>query len=593
MSATAENLQLPKAIGRYHVERLLGRGGQGVVLLSRDAELDRWVAVKLLKPDPDRPTGTLASEARIVSGLQHPNIVTLHDVGTWHGMDYLVFEYIEGPSLKAMIAESGPVPFAKSVVLMSQILAGVAYLHENGVLHRDLGPANILINRDGVPKVTDFGISVLQQTWDSNGETSQAGTLRYMSPEAFLGQPPGPHSDVFTLATIFYEMLTGERLFNSHSAASIMNQVLHDPALDMTALGFDIEPRVAEVLHKASQREVARRYANAREMKNDLDEFRLPHSRDDDGRARHSSVEFLIRRMSYKRGFSSLSQHVGELLEITADDSVAPADRLVNIIAKDVTLSQRVLSLANSAYYGRAEITALPRAVVLLGIEQMRMCIVNALLENEFEAGSEALRDALCLSFHGAILAKNLVGEFDLRGKADAFTAGMFHSLGRMLTIHYFADEFEEIQLRAARLHCDELTASRAVLGVAYHELGAGVGREWQLAAPLVKAMTPLPRGALEAPQDDEGRLWACAAYCNALNRIVYEQDDAEQRNAGIAELAEKISPCATIDDARAWEALLEAAPLTDKYLRMMGGQSGRSAGLERLICLEEIPGAA
>ena len=593
MSAAADDLQLPKAIGRYHVERLLGRGGQGVVLLSRDAELDRWVALKLLKPDPGRPPGTLASEARIVSGLQHPNIVTLHDVGTWHGMDYLVLEYIEGPSLKAMIAEDGPVPFAKSVILMSQILAGVAYLHENGVVHRDLGPANILINPDGVPKVTDFGISVLQQAWDSNTETSQAGTLRYMSPEAFLEQPPGPHSDVFTLAAIFYEMLTGERLFNSQSAASIMRHVLHDAPLDMNARGFEIEPRVAQVLNKASQREVAERYANAREMKNDLDEFRLPHGRDDDGHASHSSIDFLMRRMSYRRGFSSLSQHVGELLEITADDSVAPANRLVNIIAKDVTLSQRVLSLANSAYYGRAEITALPRAVVLLGIEQMRMCIVNALLENEFESGSEALRDALCLSFHSAIVAKDLAEEFELRGKADAFTAGMFHSLGRMLTIHYFGDEFDEIQSRAARLHCDELTASRAVLGVAYHELGAGVGREWKLAAPLVGAMTPLPRGAIEAPKNDDGRLQACAAYCNALSRIVYEADSAERRDAEIAELGSKISQCAAIAETRAWEALAEAGPLTDKYLRMMAGASGRSAGLERLIRLEEVPGAA
>ena len=177
---------LPQRIGRYDIVRLLGRGGQGIVMLARDPELDRQVAIKLLRHDIDHIEGELASEARIVSRLQHPNIVTLHDVGTYNGSNYLVFEYIDGASLKALIEAKGALPVHKCVILMSQILAGVAYLHENNIIHRDLSPANILISRDGVPKVTDFGLAKLT---DSEHRLTQdharMGTIEYMPPEQF------------------------------------------------------------------------------------------------------------------------------------------------------------------------------------------------------------------------------------------------------------------------------------------------------------------------------------------------------------------------------------------------------------------------
>ncbi|MEQ8233284.1 MAG: protein kinase [Gammaproteobacteria bacterium] len=585
---------LPERIGRYDILRLLGRGGQGIVMLARDGELDRQVAIKLLRRDPDRTEGTLASEARIVSRLQHPNIVTLHDVGTFQGCNYLVFEYIDGDSLKALIEADGALPLDRCVILMSQILAGVAYLHENNIIHRDLSPANILINRDGVPKVTDFGISVLHDLASAETETNAAGTLRYMAPEPFLDLFQTPASDVFTLAVIFYEMLTGRRLFDGDTANTIINGILHGEPLDAIAVGGAVDARVVRVLNRATQRRLDDRYPTAREMKTELDEFRLPRG-DAAGTATqdHSTVAFLLRRMTHAKGFSSLSRHVGQLLEITAEDSLTPATRLVNIIAKDVTLTQRVLTMANSAFYGRSEIADLPRAVVLLGIEQMRSCIISALLESEFEAGSAALRDALTVSFHSAVVARSIAAGCGLRNRAEAFTCAMFHDLGRLLTMHYFGEEHAAILAHAVRVHSDELTASRHVLGIAYHELGAAVGRHWKLGELIVGAMRPLPRGEVAPSDDDAARMAVCAAYANAVSRAIADHADAGQRDEVFAELARKTGSVLALDPADFSAALQDAAEVTANYARMIGISATSSAVVARLTARNALAGAA
>ena len=334
--ATPQKQVLPERIGRYGIERLLGKGGEGVVLLARDSELDRHVALKLLKPTVTETEGVLAGEARIVSRLQHPNIVTLHDIGTYHRMSYLVFEFIDGESLRARIDRGGAVPVADAVVLMSQILAGVAYLHEHDIVHRDLSPSNILLTRDGVPKVTDFGLSVLRQAYQPHEEV--AGTLRYMSPEPFAHLPGGSHSDVFTLASIFFEMLTGRRRFDQDSPGAIIEAILNETAIERDALSMAVDDTILNMLTQASARDPVLRYRHARAMKNALDQYRLPRSGHQEVvHADHGTVDFLMRRMSVKRGFSALSQHINELLEITAEESLAPASRLVNIIAKDIT----------------------------------------------------------------------------------------------------------------------------------------------------------------------------------------------------------------------------------------------------------------
>jgi len=589
--ATPRKQVLPERIGRYGIERLLGKGGEGVVLLARDSDLDRLVAIKLLKPSATENEGVLAGEARIVSRLQHPNIVTLHDIGVYHRMSYLVFEYIDGESLRARIDRGGAIPFGDAVVMMSQILAGVAYLHENDIVHRDLSPSNILLSGDGVPKVTDFGLSVLRQ---AQPEEEVTGTLRYMSPEPFAHLPGGSHSDVFTLASIFFEMLTGRRRFDQPSPGAIIEAILNETAIDGDALGMMVDDKILEVLKEASARDPVLRYRHARAMKNALDQYRLPRAGNDGVvHADHGTVDFLMRRMSVKRGFSALSQHINELLAITSDESTAPAGRLVNIIAKDITLTQRVLTMANSAFYGKTEVTALGRAVSMLGVEQVRMCVTSALLENEFELGTPELREALLQSFHSAVLARGLATACGVGNRADAFTCGLFNQLGRTLTIHYFPEEFSAIVQRAARLHSDELTESRAVLGVAYHELGAGIGARWKLSDAIVAAMRPLSRGDLIASHDDGERLQLCAAFANAISRVVADKEDAQMCSEALMDLLERAAPVVRLELDELLANLDEAAQLTSQYARLLKLGAEPSAGCQRLIERPALAGAA
>jgi eukaryotic-like serine/threonine-protein kinase len=584
---------LPTSIGRYAIDRLLGKGGQGVVLLADDRELGRKVAIKLLKPSDAYEEGTLSREARIVSRLQHPNIVTLHDVGTYNRMHYLVFEYIEGESLESRLRTSGRFTPAESVITMSQILAGVAYLHENDIVHRDLSPPNILISTNGIPKVTDFGLSVLQQQFHPSS-AGVSGTLRYLSPEPFNEQPSGPHSDVFTLASILFEMLTGKRRFDAAAPDKIIRAITEADAIEIGAVDVEVDPIVANVLKCASARAVSDRYPNARAMKIALDKYRIPRDGSGDtATGDNTTVDFLIRRMSFKRGFSSLSQHITELLKLTADDSLAPAERLVNIIAKDITLTQRILTMANSAYYGNAEINALSRAVVLLGVAQVRMCITSALLENEFELGSAGLREAMLKSFHSAVFAKEIGRSCKIRNGADAFTCAMFHDLGRTLTIHYLSDEFDAIVERARRMHTDELTESRQVLGVSYHEVGIGVGTHWKFADTIIASMRPLPRGLVGKPGSDNERLAACAAYANAVSRVVMDHGEAETRDIALEHLNERVSPAFSLRADDFSHALEQASRLTAQYARLIRIAPEESATAQRLLAFMPLAGAA
>ncbi len=592
MSIKAQKLVLPERIGRYDIERLLGRGGQGVVLLARDRDLDRRVAVKLLKPRLTKEDGTLAREARIVSQLQHPNIVTLHDVGTYHGMRYLVFEYIDGESLSARIQHKGRLNLAESVILMSQILGGVAYLHENDIVHHDLSPSNILITNDGTPKVTDFGLSILTQTHQHQDEV--IGTLRYMAPEPLLRQQIGPHSDVFSLASILFEMLIGKRLFDGDDPSQIIEAIVRGDPINLGAYGLNVDRRIGQVLETASQRQPASRYSDARAMKLALDEYRVPRTGPGNGaQTEHSTVEFLLRRMSFISGFSSLSQHITELLKITSENSGASARRIGNIIAKDITLSQRILTMANSAYFGKTEINALSQAVVLLGVNQIRMCITSALLGNEFELGSLELRETMLTSFHSAVFAKVAARYCNVRNTSDAFTCAMFHDLGRTLTIHYLNDEFKAIVARVERLHSDELTESRYVLGVAYYELGMGVGRHWKFANDIVESMRPLPRGMLNVPESESERLQFFAAYANAVSHVVLDQPESEARDTALEELNEGVRAAFTLTPELLDQALTEAATLTRKYALLIKIDPQESDRVKRLLAITPMEGAA
>lgn len=579
---------MPAKIDRFIIERSLGAGAQGTVLLATDEKLSRRVALKLLKRgelavDDDQ----LANEARIASQMQHPNLVTLHEVGSYHHLHYLIFELVDGESLKDKLQREGALSVKDAVILTSQILAGVAYLHENGIVHRDLSPANILLTADGTPKVTDFGISTWYRQEDTVAEIT--GTLPYMSPEPFARNALGPYSDVFTIGAIFFEMLTGRRLMHWSSREAIIHNIVDgDPVADTAAL--DCDQILKDVLVRALQRPVARRYPSAREMKTELDTYRVPReSTNLTEPSKHATSDFLFRRMRHKKGFSALSAHISKVLELTAEGSTATAERIANILAKDITLSQRVLTAANSAFYGNAEITTLPRAIVLLGYEQVRMIVTKSLIETQFANGTPPLHDAMIRSFYSAVLAKVFAHRTGLKRSADAFTCAMFHDLGRTLAIHYFEEEYEAILEFAAEKHIDELTASREILGIPYFQLGVDVAHSWKFPQSFIDAMVPLPRGRLEPAADETRLIVFIAAFANGMCNAALDPD-ITRANDQLGDLVARSVDVWTLGSDVVLEAFTQANALCCNYAKLIKVKPDGQPSLELLKREFDIP---
>lgn len=562
---------LPKRVGRFAIENLIGYGSQGVVLLATDPELGRRVAIKVLRPSAIMLTDAaqLMAEARVVSNLQHPNIVTLHEVGQHQGLPFLVFEYVDGQSLANLIAKEGAIPSSTAVILMSQILSGVAIAHESGIVHRDLSPSNILLTKDRIPKVTDFGLS-MQNSPRLDG--SIRGTLRYLSPERLHGEVGDASSDVFALGAIFFEVLVGKPLLDGRNQAAVVNKLLRGSFNPPSDYQVGIDLLIDRVVCRALHGDRASRYANARAMKEDLDVYRIPAGKHGEGGSRSAvpaSVEFLLRRMTYKKGFSVLSQRIAEVQRLTAERSQASAKQLSNVVAKDIVVTQRVLTTANSAYYGRGDVTSVSRAIVLLGLQQVRLCIISALLETHFADSSAELRDALLSSFFSGILAKEVTLITRFGYYESLFVAAMFHRLGRTLVIHYFEEEYAAITELTDSGELDDLAASNRILGVPYHELGAGVAKAWKFPDGIIDAMQPLPSGQVATPRTQAEALQRYAAFANAVARI-HESIPVGRVMGERKRLLERMSSVFALSNDDMDRATAEAAELTRRYAKLM-----------------------
>ncbi|MCC7083063.1 MAG: serine/threonine protein kinase, partial [Burkholderiales bacterium] len=221
---------MPAQISRFRILRTLGEGAQGIVYLGYDTQLEREVAIKTLlvaaHTDSD-PSRSLVDSARTASSLSHPNIVQVFEVGVHEDQPYVVFEYIEGRNLADLLHEQGALPPDHAAAMMSQILAGLAQVHANGLLHGDIKPANILIGNDGVPRVADFGIS--RPARRAADEIACAGTVQYMAPECVAAGQADYRSDVYALGLLFHELLTGKPVFHATNDYAQMYRILNEP----------------------------------------------------------------------------------------------------------------------------------------------------------------------------------------------------------------------------------------------------------------------------------------------------------------------------------------------------------------------------
>lgn len=259
---------------RYRIIDTLGEGGMANVYLAEDIILQRKVAVKVLRLDLKKDPQTEARfqrEALATSELSHPNIVSVLDVGNDQGLPYMVMEYVDGPDLKDYIRMNSPLSLHEIIHIMDQILSAVALAHKHNVIHRDLKPQNILMDKRGNVKIADFGIAVALNQSSVTQTNSIMGSVHYMSPEQTRGGLVTKQSDIYSLGIILYELITGHVPFNGDTPVAVALKHAQEPIPSIRKNSPSIPQALENVVLKATAKDPRDRYASAQEMKADLD----------------------------------------------------------------------------------------------------------------------------------------------------------------------------------------------------------------------------------------------------------------------------------------------------------------------------------
>lgn len=268
-------------IGKYRVERELGRGAMGIVYQAFDPVVERHVAIKTIRFDDSSGADRLEllkREAKSVGRFEHPNIVTLYDAGETDGLFYMVMQLVQGETLRESIGRHRWYKVPRIVDIFRQILEGLGYAHDHSVVHRDIKPANIMITSDGTVKLADFGVSKLIGPGMSDSGLV-VGTPSYMSPEQVLGRAVDARSDLFSLGCTLYEVVTGERAFPGDSATAVMYKIVHEAPAPPASLRPGIDPGLQEIVLKALANDPDDRFASCKEMGRALEDCMARHAK--------------------------------------------------------------------------------------------------------------------------------------------------------------------------------------------------------------------------------------------------------------------------------------------------------------------------
>ncbi len=260
-------------IGRYLITGRIGRGGMGMVYRGLDEALEREVAVKTLHAEGSLDADSrrrFEVEAKAAARLQHPNIVTVFELGEDRGLPYIAMEMLPGADLDALLRSGDEMPLTEKLDVIVQVCRGLAYAHERGIVHRDIKPSNVRLLEDGTAKIMDFGIAKLGGTHLTK-TGMMVGTVHYMSPEQVRGKPLDGRSDVFSAGVILYELVAGERPFRGEGATQVLYKIVNEepPPPDLAALG-ELGPKLQSILSRALAKDPGARYPGAAAFADEL-----------------------------------------------------------------------------------------------------------------------------------------------------------------------------------------------------------------------------------------------------------------------------------------------------------------------------------
>ena len=262
---------IPEKIGTFEVIRQIGSGGMGAVYLGRDPELDRQVAIKVIREEvhEQEVLDRFFREARAAAALRHANIITVFASGQQDHKPYIAMEYIEGESFADIIKQRRNLPLADKVSYLEQLCAGLAFAHKAGIVHRDVKPANIMIDREGVVRILDFGIARIEGSAMTQDGTMM-GSLNYMSPEQMLGKPVDQRSDIFSVGSVSYELLCYQQAFKGNLNDGLLHRLPHEDPPLLKEIYPALPLAIEQVVMRALEKDPGRRYQNLTDMRTAL-----------------------------------------------------------------------------------------------------------------------------------------------------------------------------------------------------------------------------------------------------------------------------------------------------------------------------------
>ncbi|MGE5385870.1 MAG: protein kinase domain-containing protein [Betaproteobacteria bacterium] len=515
-----------KKIGRFEIQRELGRGAQSVVYLGSDAQLQRDVAIKtLLFSQAGSAHGKqLLAEARMVSKLRHPNIVPIFDLGDDENGIYLVFEYIPGGSLADLMRRGNALPPLRAIAILRKVLDAIAVAHAKGIVHRDLKPSNILLDESGVPHVMDFGIAAPVESEGSVHEEI-SGTPAYMAPEYIERRVADARADVFAAGLVLYEMLTGRRAVEGVNVFEVMHRLVNEDVRLPTDAGAGIDDQLANILYKSVARDPEMRYQSAVKFAEALDNYLEPEEEASAPTGKQATLDFLLRRMHRKSDFPALSESVSAINKLASSETES-INKLSNSILKDFALTNKILRLVNAAYFrpaGGGKISTVSRAVIVLGFEAVRNIAITVLLFEHMQNKGNVVQlkeDFLRANLAG-ILAKDISAQAKMRDLEQIFICSLFQNLGRLLSQYYFPEESEEIRRLVVQKPCTEDQAAMQVLGITFEDLGIAIARQWGFPNMILYSMQKLPAGSVHKPVSLEDRMQVMSCFANELCSVI------------------------------------------------------------------------
>jgi serine/threonine protein kinase len=530
-----------RQIGRFKILRALGAGGQGMVYLAEDSQLERLVAIKTLRARTAADFGALQHEARIVSKLQHPNIVTLYDAGEYQGAPYLVSAYIEGSPLSELL-QAGALPLVRAAGIAAALLEGLEYAHAHGVLHLDINPDNVMLAQSGQPMIMDFGIARMADEQPADGNAGLTVSPQYMSPEMRAGRGLDARADLFAVGMVLGEMATGKPVGNAEAVRK-----------RLAAPGGEIDEKLRAIILKSIAELPDERYPDAATMRQAIrDYLGAVHDAALKENESHSTLDFLLRRMRSKGDFPALSGIISEINKIVASESES-ANKLARVIVQDFALTNKLLRLVNAATYGQfgGNINTISKAVVILGFETVRN-IAMSLILLEFmhnKAQAQQLKDEVIAAFFAGMVAAQLAEGNAMQDGEEALICGMFQNLGRLLAKFYFFEESQEVA-RLVEQRITEDVAAIKVLGVSYNELGLGVARSWNFPKRLLLGMEKLSSGKVRKPRTDTDHI---AVIVNLANELCHAAAVTGKQEKGkeLAKLCQRYGEALTVSEQR------------------------------------------